>query len=82
MKDKIYFPQGIVVEVQHGDIERALKKLKKKMQNEGVFQELKNREYFVKPSEKNRRAKGQAAARIRKRQRTEEQFGKETKIDS
>lgn len=82
MKDKNYLPQGIVVEVQHGDLERALKKLKKKVQNEGIFQELKKRDHFVKPSEKKRKAKGQAIARIRKRQRMEEQIGKEIKLDS
>jgi small subunit ribosomal protein S21 len=82
MKDRVHFSQGIVVEVQHGDIERALKKLKKKMQNEGIFQELKKREHFVKPSEQARRAKGRTIARNRKKQRSEEQFGKETKLDS
>lgn len=81
MKDKNYLPQGIVVEVQHGDLERALRKLKKKMQNEGIFQELKKREHFVKPSEQKRRAKGQAIARIKKRQKMEDQFGKEIKLD-
>lgn len=82
MKDKNYLPQGIVVEVQHGDLERALKKLKKKIQNEGIFQELKKREHYVKPSEKKRRAKGQAIARIKKRQRMEEQYGKEIKLEN
>lgn len=82
MRDKNYMPQGIVVEVQYGDLERALKKLKKKVQNEGIFQELKKREHFVKPSEKKRRAKGQAISRIKKRQRIEEQYGKEIKLEN
>jgi small subunit ribosomal protein S21 len=82
MRDKVYLPQGIVVEVQHGDLEKALRKLKKKVQNEGVFQEIKKREHFTKPSEKKRRAKGQAIARQRKRQRIEEQIGKEIKLEN
>ena len=82
MKDKVHLPQGIVVEVQYGDLEKALRKLKKKVQNEGIFQELKKHEHFIKPSEKRRRAKGQAIARLRKRQRIEEQTGKEIKLEN
>jgi small subunit ribosomal protein S21 len=82
MKDKLNLPQGTVVEVQYGDLEKALRKLKKKVQNEGIFQELKKREYYVKPSEKRRRAKGQATARLRKRLRSEEAQGKDFKLEN
>jgi small subunit ribosomal protein S21 len=81
MRDKNGMPQGIVVEVQNGDIERALRKLKKKVQNEGVFQDLKNKEFYVKPSELRRRARGQALARMRKRARAEETNNKYDKAE-
>jgi small subunit ribosomal protein S21 len=81
MRDKNGVPQGIVVEVQNGDIERALRKLKKKMQNEGVLQDLKKKEFYVKPSELRRRARGQALARMRKRARMEDMNNKADKSE-
>lgn len=81
MRDKNGIPQGIVVEVQNGDVERALRKLKKKIQNEGVFQDLKKKEFYVKPSELRRRARGQALARMRKRARMEDMNNKAEKSE-
>lgn len=81
MRDKNGIPQGIVVEVQNGDIERALRKLKKKMQNEGVLQDLKKKEFHVKPSELRRRARGQALSRMRKRTRSEDMNNKSDKAE-
>jgi small subunit ribosomal protein S21 len=40
--------------------------LKKKMQREGVFREMKRRKYYEKPSEKRAREKGEAIRRARK----------------
>ena len=74
MKEKGMFPRGLVVEVQNGDVERALRKLKKKVQNEGIFQELKKRECYVKPSEQKRRARAQSLARIRKKSRMDNEM--------
>ena len=81
MRDKGYLPQGLVVEVINGDVERALRKLKKKAQNAGIFQELKKREFYVKPSELRRREKAQARSRARKKQRLEESSNKDFKLD-
>lgn len=81
MKDRNYLPQGLVVEVINGDVERALRKLKKKSQNEGIFQDLKKHEHFTKPSELRRRQKAQARARARKKQRIEENSSKDIKLD-
>lgn len=81
MRDKNGIPQGIVVKVQNGDLERALRKLKKKMQNEGVLQDLKKKEFYVKPSELRRRARGQALARMRKRARMEDMNNKADKSE-
>jgi ribosomal protein S21 len=66
MKDKNGMPIGIVVDVLNGDVERALKKLKKKVNNDGIMQILKDKEGFIKPSEMNRRDKARAISRARK----------------
>jgi ribosomal protein S21 len=81
MREKTPMGQGIVVEVINGDIERALRKFKKRVQNSGIFQELKNRECFVKPSELRRREKAQALSRARKRSFLEENTSKDSKLD-
>ena len=56
-------PKGAFVEVRDNKIEFALKKLKKIMVRDGIFNDMRDREAFIKPSEKRRRAK--AAARKR-----------------
>lgn len=45
-------------------IDRALRKLKKKLDKEGVLKELRNRRHYEKPSEKKRRAERNAVSRI------------------
>jgi len=55
--------QGLTVEVRNGDFNKALRIFKKKVQQEGVIQEIRDRQHYVKPSEK--RAKAKAAGRAR-----------------
>ena len=55
----------IEVEVK-GDIEYAIRQLKKKLQLDGIKKELKRREYYEKPSEKKRRKKAEAQRKLRK----------------
>lgn len=55
--------------VRDNNIEQALKVLKKKMQREGVFREMKRRSYYEKPSEKRARERAEAIRRYRKLQR-------------
>ena len=55
--------------VRDNNIEQALKVLKKKMQREGVFREMKRRSYYEKPSEKRARERAEAIRRHRKLQR-------------
>ena len=43
------------VSVRDNNVEQALRVLKKKMQREGVFREMKNRRVYEKPSEKKKR---------------------------
>ena len=62
----------IVVPVKEGEnIERALKKLKRKFEKTGVVKELRNRQQFDKPSVVKRLAK-ERAIYVQKMQRVEE----------
>ncbi|WP_072390987.1 30S ribosomal protein S21 [Hyphomicrobium sp. CS1GBMeth3] len=53
--------------VRDNNVDQALKALKKKMQREGIFREMKLRNYFEKPSEKKAREKAEAVRRARKK---------------
>lgn len=55
----------ITVDVR-GDVEQALRFLKKKLQLDGVKKELKRREFYEKPSAKRRRKQAEAKRKIRK----------------
>jgi small subunit ribosomal protein S21 len=52
--------------VRDNNVDQALRVLKKKMQREGVFREMKRRRFYEKPSEKATREKGEALRRARK----------------
>jgi small subunit ribosomal protein S21 len=54
------------VVVRDNNVDQALKVLKKKMQREGIFREMKLRDHFEKPSEKKAREKAEAVRRTRK----------------
>jgi len=56
----------VLVEVRDNDVERAIKILKKKMQREGIFREMKLRMFFEKPSEKKARRQSESIRRARK----------------
>jgi small subunit ribosomal protein S21 len=56
----------VQVFVKDNDINQALRVLKKKMQREGSFREMKRRRFFEKPSERRVREKAQAMRRHRK----------------
>jgi small subunit ribosomal protein S21 len=55
----------IEIEVR-GDIEQAIRLLKKKMQLDGMKMELKRREYYEKPSDKRRRKQAESKRKLRK----------------
>ena len=55
--------------VKDNDINQALRVLKKKMQREGSFREMKRRRFFEKPSERRVREAAQAMRRHRKAMR-------------
>ena len=52
--------------VRDNNVDQALKALKKKMQREGIFREMKLRNYFEKPSERKARERAEAVRRARK----------------
>ena len=54
------------VTVRDNNVDQALKVLKKKMQREGIFRELKRRATYEKPSERRVREKAEAIRRARK----------------
>ena len=54
------------VEVRNGNVDQAIRVLKKKLQQDGLFNELREREFFTSRSEKRRRSK---AAAIRRQKR-------------
>ncbi len=65
----------VQVFVRDNDVDQALRVLKKKMQREGIFREMKLRRAYEKPSEKRVRQKAEAVRRARKfaRKRMEHQ---------
>jgi small subunit ribosomal protein S21 len=52
--------------VRENNVDQALRVLKKKMQREGLFREMKSRRAYEKPSERRNREKGEAIRRDRK----------------
>jgi small subunit ribosomal protein S21 len=56
----------VQVIVRDNNVDQALRALKKKMQREGIFREMKKRSAYEKPSEKRARAKAEAVRRARK----------------
>jgi small subunit ribosomal protein S21 len=58
--------EGVQVLVRDNNVDQALKALKKKMQREGIFREMKLRGHYEKPSEKRARERAEAVRRARK----------------
>ena len=48
-------PRGLFVEVRNNNVDKALRILKKKLQEDGLFQDLREREYHMTRGEKRRR---------------------------
>ena len=56
----------VQVMVRDNNVDQALRALKKKLQREGVFREMKLRQHFEKPSVKKARERAEAIRRARK----------------
>ena len=57
---------GITIQVRNGNLEQAMRVMKKKLQKDGVLKELRARQYFEKTSEKKRRKKKEGIANVKK----------------
>jgi ribosomal protein S21 len=64
--------RGTKIDVYNGDVTKALRKLKKRLAEDGLFQELRQREYYESKGTKRRKSK-EAAIRRFKKQMTKDQ---------
>jgi small subunit ribosomal protein S21 len=60
------------VRIVDGNVEKALRKFKKKIQESGLLEELRARETYEKPTTERKRKKGAARARLRKQIRSQQ----------
>ena len=58
---------SITVEVRGGNLEKAMRVLKKKVQKEGIVKELKRRQFYMKPSEIKREKKKEGIKNFKKK---------------
>tara|TARA_B100001250_G_scaffold285696_1_gene247763 strand:- start:109 stop:351 length:243 start_codon:yes stop_codon:yes gene_type:complete len=65
---------SITVEVRGGNLEKAMRVLKKKVQKAGIIKELRNKQYFSKPSEIKREKAKERAKVIRKAQKANDEM--------
>ena len=63
--------KGSTVYVRNDNVEQAIRKLKKKMQDSGLLQELRDREAYEKPTTKRRKNKNQQIRRAQKKREAE-----------
>ena len=56
----------VAVTVKNGNVDRAMRTLKKKLQKEGLLKELKQRQFFEKPSAKKARKKAEGIKRYQR----------------
>lgn len=61
--------QGLYVEVQGDNVNAALRKFKRKVDNDGVLIDYIKRQYYEKPSVKRKRERGAARSRWLKKER-------------
>ena len=63
-------PVGLAVQVRNGDLNGALRVLKKKLIREGLFQELRERTFYESRGTKRRKAKAAATRRYKRKMET------------
>lgn len=69
-------PKGTVVSVKDGQVEKALRKFKKKIQESGKLEEVRERMEYVKPTTERRMAKNKARRRHMKQVESDELAGR------
>ena len=65
---------SFTIEVRNNNVEKALRVMKKKMKKEGLFQELKDRQYYQKPSFERRETKKRRYINIKKAEKLRRNF--------
>ena len=63
--------KGMQVDVRNNDFNNAMRKFKRKVQEEGIIQEFRSRTQYVKPSQQRKRAKAAGRARHLKKVKKE-----------
>jgi len=64
------------VDVRNNNVDQALKILKKKLQEDGLLNELREREHFISKGEKRRRAKAAGRRRhLKEQKKRQEELG-------
>jgi small subunit ribosomal protein S21 len=77
----------MLVTVRDNNVDQALRALKKKLQREGIYRELKLRQHFEKPSEKRAREHAAAVSRAQSRSQADRErsvsdpYGRCTVVD-
>ena len=66
--------RGSTVEVRNGDMNQAMRRLKKIVTTENILREVREREFYEKPSLKRKKAKAAARKRWLKQQRENNNF--------
>jgi small subunit ribosomal protein S21 len=73
-RQKLPKEEGLSVNVIDGNIDKAIRRLKRKVETAGVLKELRERQHYTKPSEKRKLAKAAARKRWLKKQRQMENY--------
>ena len=60
------------VEVRNNNVDQALRVLKRKLRNEGMFEELRHRRHYEKPSDRKRRERAAGVKRQQKARATQD----------
>ena len=60
---------SITVQVRQGNLEQAMRVLKKKVQREGIIKDFRAKSVYEKPSERKRRKKKEGIANYKKKQK-------------
>ena len=58
---------SVTIQVRNGNLEQAMRVIKKKVQKDGLLKDLKMKQYYEKPSERKRRKKKEGIANYKKK---------------
>jgi|TARA_B100000579_G_scaffold88484_1_gene69663 small subunit ribosomal protein S21 len=64
----------IEVQVRNNNVEKAIRVLKKKIQKDGMMRELRQRQYYEKPTLKRQRKLKESLRRVAKENRLREKY--------